>query len=206
MFARMASWRMKRSKSSLISSSLIVIVFKFYCCRGWPRTNDLRVSPRCSAFTELHGFRFWFIHRPDRANQPANIRADVGVIEINSSFQTSPPFDGETTLTSFSSGHRLLVSPRLSRLGVDIFLVPISQRTISPFKLWKVQDSNLRCVVDLEHRLCKRVWSSCLRPLGQPSKYVFYPDVVNCFVFWFLIKPANCHSGQAILSNLNSNN
>ena len=181
MFARMASWRMNRSKSSLISSSLIVIVFKFYCCRGWPRTNDLRVSPRCSAFTELHGFRFWFIHRPDRANQPANIRADVGVIEINSSFQTSPPFDGETTLTSFSSGHRLLVSPRLSRLGVDIFLVPISQRTISPFKLWKVQDSNLRWWI-YKARNILRFLPSSTRPTFQ---YVFNSDVVNCFVvFW----------------------
>ena len=40
-FARIASWRMNRLKSSLISFSLIVICFKFYCCRGGIRTRDL---------------------------------------------------------------------------------------------------------------------------------------------------------------------
>ena len=90
-----------------------------------------------------------------------NCRSVRRCYDINSSFQTLPTKKtvGKTTLTSFSLGHGLLVSPRLSRLGVGNFLCPISQRTFS-FHWWKVRDSNPRCVVDLEHRLFWRVWLS----------------------------------------------
>ena len=72
-----------------------------------------------------------------------NCRSVRRCYDINSSFQTLPTKKtvGKTTLTSFSLGYGLLVSPRLSRLGVGNFLCPISQRTFS-FHWWKVQDSN----------------------------------------------------------------
>ena len=68
-------------------------------------------------------------------------------------FRASSPLH-ITTLTSFGSGHRLLVSPRLSRHGVGNFLCTNkSKNYFLLFIVWKVQDSNLRCVVDLEHHL-----------------------------------------------------
>ena len=87
-------------------------------CRSWPRTNDLRVSPRCSAFTELYGipfiYGFLFQHRPDRANQPVNIRADVSAKEINSSFHTLPPIarrQNHPDVVQFGSSIVSLASP-----------------------------------------------------------------------------------------------
>jgi len=38
--------------------------------------------------------------------------------------------DSKTSLTSFSLGHGLLISPYLSRFGLDIFHVSVCQRTI----------------------------------------------------------------------------
>ena len=50
------------------------------CCRGWHRTIDLRVSPRRSAFTELHDTHF--VYTPTSPSQTGIIAAlFAGVID-----------------------------------------------------------------------------------------------------------------------------
>ena len=118
----------------------------FVSCRSRTRT-DVMVSfrhPSCFPVTPYGNKE----HRPDRANQSANIRADVGVIEINSYFHTLPMTGsrlavfcassviGKTTLTSFSLRSSIVsLSLAYPATGWIIFFVPVSQRTISSFSL-----------------------------------------------------------------------
>lgn len=78
-FARIASWRMNRLKSSLISFSLIVIVSIFLL--PW-RDSNPRPPQEWDALTILASrHTVYFQLRPDRATQSANIRADVRALD-----------------------------------------------------------------------------------------------------------------------------
>ena len=58
---------------------------------------------------------------------------------------------GKTTLTSFGTGRRLLVSPAYPRLGVDILLCSNMSKNSLLSLSWKVQESNLLLIRGLPY-------------------------------------------------------
>ena len=101
-------------------------------------------------------------------------------------------------------GHGLLVCHAYPSLGVEIFNVSISQRTISPFILWKVQDSNLRCptpFIAVPSIKPSATYPVCLRPLGQPSMMSLILMSLIVSLSFESFKTCEPHGWQAILSN-----
>ena len=81
---------------------------------------------------------------------------------------------------------------------------PRCQRTISPFILWKVQDSNLRCptlFIALPSIKPSATYPVCLRPLGQPSMISLILMSLIVSLSFESFKTCEPHGWQAILSN-----
>ena len=184
----------KHIKSKIIKSEFTSLSTgahkqRFFSCRRRIRTADLMIPLRLlSPFhfalpPELYGIYILMIS-PIECGSPIRSRSFQMVryscSQVQSSlissihadrrlapllvFRASSPIH-ITTLTSFGSGHRLLVSQFLSRHGVGNFLCTSKSKNNSSFFIVrKVRDSNSRSVFPLASLAVR-----CFRPLSQPS-------------------------------------